>query len=149
MKKGQTLIGYILLFALFASIFMMLLHTPKKKKTYYQNQKTVAQVIACEACSENKIGMYLVANTIRNRAIKYNITPYKVVIQPNQYYGLNHPNKEVLYLQCKEFAEELARNIMDYPDLTDGALYFRQPNETKQTWHNIETIRYLNHIFYK
>lgn len=111
--------------------------------------KTTSQVIASEACGEGKIGMYLVANTIKNRAEQWAKTPHEIVTQPNQYYGLTSPNRIQLYNQCKDFSDELASNILKLPDITDGALYFLKPNEEKRSWHKIETLRYKNHIFYK
>ena len=113
------------------------------------NQKIIAQVIAAEGCGENSIGMYLIANTIKNRSEQWNKTPYEIVTQPNQYYGLINPNKIQLYNQCQDIADELALKILELPDLTNGAIYFLRPEETKRKWHKKKTLQYKNHIFYK
>jgi len=109
----------------------------------------VAVVIAAEAGGEGYTGMYLVANTIRNRAIQQRKTPLEVVRQRNQYYGLTAPNRQNCYAAVRKAADYLAANVMKLPDRTGGALYFRQPCERRQKWHKVETVRYGGHIFYK
>jgi spore germination cell wall hydrolase CwlJ-like protein len=114
----------------------------------YQAQ-VIAQVISAEASGEGYLGMYLVSNTIKNRALLYHKTPYQIVIQKNQYYGLTAKNKNKLYNQVKKQADYLACNLMNLPDKTSGALYFRQLKEPRLKYHKTETIRYNHHIFYK
>jgi spore germination cell wall hydrolase CwlJ-like protein len=109
----------------------------------------VAVTIAAEAAGEGYTGMYLVANTIRNRAIQQRKTPQEIVKQPGQYFGNTAPNRQKCYAAVRKEADYLAANILRLPDKTNGALYFRQPREKRQKWHKVETIRYKNHIFYK
>lgn len=145
-RKGRSLIPLIFLIIFYSiTLFFILVRHWRGENRY----SAMAEVIASEGCGEGKIGMYLISNTIKNRSEKWNKTPYKIVTQPNQYYGLTNPNKIQLYNQCKNIADELASKILELPDLTDGALYFRQPTEQKRRWHKTETMRYKNHIFYK
>ena len=109
----------------------------------------VAQVIAAEAGGEGYIGMQCVANVIANRARIQHKTPYEIVTQKNQFYGLTAKNRIKLYTQVKKSADYLSAHIMALPDKTFGALYFRQLTEPKFRWCKIETARYKNHIFYK
>jgi len=109
----------------------------------------IAKTISAEACGEGYRGMYAVANVIKNRAIKYSISPYKVVIAKNQFYGYTATNREALFYQCQKEALYIAENLMFLPDITEGALYFRRENEKLQAWHNIKTVTIKNHIFYK
>lgn len=111
--------------------------------------RIVAEVISAEACGEGELGMYFVANTIANRSRLYDISPYKVVTQEYQYAGLNNVNKDELYRQCYQYSNKLSKNIMDFPDLTNGALYFKRPEEERKSWHKKLTIIYKNHEFYK
>jgi spore germination cell wall hydrolase CwlJ-like protein len=116
---------------------------------FYTPNEVVASVICAEACGEGEIGMYGIANVIANRAKKYNITPYEVVTQKNQFYGYTNPNREKLYNQCKEVSDRLTANIMQLDDITGNAFYFKTANEKKQPWHLIKTIKIGKHIFYK
>lgn len=128
---------------------ILLLASPIYAKRFYTVQEVVASVIAAEACGEGKKGMYAVANVITNRAKKYNMSPYEIVTQKNQFYGYTSKNREKLYLQCKEYTDYLAKNIMKLDDITKGALYFRRFDEKKRSWHLTMTIQIGNHIFYK
>jgi len=116
---------------------------------FYTTQEVIASVIAAEARGEGKKGLYAVANTIANRAKKYNKTPYEIVTQKNQFYGYTSKNRETLYLQCKEYADYLTKNILELKDITKGALYFRRFDEKKQEWHLTKLIQIGNHIFYR
>lgn len=150
-KKGFTSTEIIILIV---SIFMLsyvLIATIKGEKLEKERKETttIAQVIASEGCGEGNTGMFYISNTIKNRSEQWNKTPYEIVTQPNQYYGLNNPNKIQLYNQCKEMADYFAENVLKLPDMIYGALYFRQPEEIRQKWHKEETKRYKNHIFYK
>ena len=115
----------------------------------YQNIPIVAKVISAEACGEGEIGMYLVGNTIKNRVMLDNKTPYQVVTARNQYAGLNNPNRDALYQRCNTFSNMLSIELMSLPDLTDGALYFKRPEEERKPWHKTLTVTYKNHEFYK
>jgi len=117
--------------------------------SYAAQPDPVAVVIAAEAAGEGYTGMYLVANTIRNRAIQSGRTPLEIVRQRNQYYGLTAPGRWKCYAAVRKAADYLAANVMKLPDRTGGALYFRQPRERRQKWHKVETVRYGGHIFYK
>ena len=116
---------------------------------FYTPQEVVASVICAEAVGEGYVGMYTVANVIANRARKYNLTPYEVVIQKNQFYGYTNKNREELYNQGKEYCDDLTEDILNLPDITRGAIYFRRINEKKESWHLKRTIKIKNHIFYK
>jgi len=115
---------------------------------YYVNE-VVSSVICAEACGEGEVGMYAVANVIANRAKKWNMTPYQVVTQKNQFYGYNNPNREELYNQCGHISDRLTEKIMELDDITGGALYFRLANEQKRSWHQVFTIKIGKHWFYK
>ena len=116
---------------------------------YAAEPDPVAVVIAAEAGGEGYTGMVMVANTIRNRAIRQHKTPLEVVRQRNQYYGLTAPGRWKCYAAVRKEADYLAANVLKLPDKTGGALYFRQPREKRQKWHKVETVRYKGHIFYK
>jgi spore germination cell wall hydrolase CwlJ-like protein len=114
-----------------------------------EENNIVARVIAAEACGEGKEGMQAVANVIRNRSRKWRQPIVKVVTARNQFYGYSASNRDRLYSQCKEVADELASNIEILPDITNGALYFRQPSEPIYSWHGEQTVVIKNHIFHK
>jgi spore germination cell wall hydrolase CwlJ-like protein len=116
---------------------------------FYTPKEVVASVICAEAIGEKEIGMYAVSNVIANRARKWDMTPYEVVTQKNQFYGYTNKNKEELYNQGKEYCDYLAENIMTLSDRTNKALYFRKVDEEKESWHQVVTIKIKNHIFYK
>lgn len=113
------------------------------------DRQTIAITIAAEAAGEGYDGMYRVANTIRNRAIKYRMAPDQVVKQRNQYYGYTAKNRIKHYNSVRKQADYLATNIMQLPDKTGGAIYFRQLKEPCFKWCKVETARHKNHIFYK
>lgn len=140
MKK---IIVFTILWVLFVSVYIVY------GEIFYTPNEVVASVISAEACSEGEIGMYAVANVIANRAKKYNITPYEVVIQKNQFYGYTSENRKKLYNQCKEVSYKLASNIMQLNDITNGALYFKRTGEKKRSWHKVFTIKIGKHLFYK
>ncbi len=85
----------------------------------------VAQVIASEACGDVQ-EMWAVSNVVNNRmhSNSFPNTAYLVVTQPNQF-AVNHKNKHKLFLECGEIALFLAENLDKLPDITNGALYFR------------------------
>ena len=109
----------------------------------------IAEVIAAEACGEDEIGLRAVACVIANRAKAQGISPYAVVTARKQFYGYTAENRYALYLQVKPIVDRLAKNIMRLKDITNGALYFRRPDEKMFKWCGTETFRYKNHIFYK
>lgn len=109
----------------------------------------VAATIAAEGCSEGRKGMLLVSNVIANRVRAWGRTPQQIVSQRNQFYGFTAKNRDKLYAQCKQQADFLAENLMFIDDQTEGALYFRQPNEAIRSWHGEETVRYKGHIFHR
>ena len=111
--------------------------------------RELSETIAAEAADQGYTGMYLVANTIKNRALKGKIDPLAVVRAPGQYYGHSAWNRAALRLQVRKEADYLAVRIMTLPDKTNGALYFRTEKEKRQKWHKVETVRYKDHIFYK
>ena len=108
----------------------------------------VAKVIAAESCDQGGTGMAAVANVIANRAKAWHKTPYQIVTAKNQFFGYTNKNRDLIYKGCKETAEYLAQNLMSLPDITHGALYFRQPIERIQKWHGEETVRIREHIFH-
>jgi len=109
----------------------------------------IAEVIAAEACGEDEIGLRAVACVVVNRAKAQGISPYAVVTARNQFYGYTAENRYALYLQVKPIVDRLAKDIMRLNDITNGALYFRRPDEKMFKWCRTETFRYKNHIFYK
>jgi spore germination cell wall hydrolase CwlJ-like protein len=116
---------------------------------YGNTKEEIAKTIAAEAGGEGYTGMYLVANTIANRAQKLDKTPYQVVSQKFQYYGFTAKYRNARYLEVKKQADYLAENIMRLPDKTKGAIFFRQTKEPRFKWCKVETIKYKNHIFYR
>ena len=146
MYKEQKILIYITVLSVVAII--CLVHFAPKFN-FDKRIKTISKVISAEACGEGRIGMHMVANTIVNRAREYRISPYDVVIEPNQYAGLNNLNIEELYFWCGEVADDLVSEIFNLPDLTDGALYFKRPEEERKPWHKVLTVTYMNHEFYK
>lgn len=112
-------------------------------------QHTVAMVISAEACGEGEQGMLAVANTIQNRMLLKGRTAYEVVTEPHQYSGYTAQNRLTLYNECKEIALPLSENIGQLQDITNGAIYFKRPEETRRKWHNILTVIIGNHEFYK
>lgn len=129
-------------------IFVMIIIFNKVYALDYETQ-IVAEVIVAEAGGEGYEGMHAVANTIANRARLWHKTPYQIVTQKNQYYGYIVKNRHLLYLRACRTANQLASNIMSLQDVTNGALYFRRPDEPMFKWCKIKTYRYKNHIFYK
>ncbi len=132
-------------------MIMMILVVVFSNKVYALDYETqiVAEVIAAEAGGEGYQGMHAVANTIANRARLWHKTPYQIVTQKNQYYGYTAKNRHSLYLRVCRTANQLAVDIMSLQDVTNGAVYFRRPDEPMFEWCKIETYRYKNHIFYK
>lgn len=109
----------------------------------------VAVTIAAEAGGEGYYGMFLVANTIANRARLYKKTPYQIISAKNQYYGFTAVNRYKNYEAVRSLANDLAVQIMKLPDFSEGALYFRNLKEPRFKWCKVETARYKNHIFYR
>ena len=116
---------------------------------FYTVDEVVSSTICAEACGEGEVGMYAVANVIANRSRKWNMTPYEIVTQKNQFYGYTNPNREELYNQCRHISDRLTKQIMELDDITGGALYFRKVGEKKRSWHMKFTIKIGNHLFYK
>lgn len=114
-------------------------------------EETIARVIAAEACGEGYRGMELVAMTILNRAKLREKTPYEIVTQKSQYYGLTASNSKRLYLLCKKDADEIVDQLVSgkLKDQLDGAIYFRRPDEPMFRWCKVETGRHKNHVFYR
>lgn len=116
---------------------------------YNTKEIEIAKVISAESCGEGYIGMYAVANVITNRSIKYNLSPYEVVTQKNQFYGYTAKNKEKLFNECKKESLFLAKNIIKLYDITNNALYFKNIKEKRKIWHVYKTITIKNHEFWK
>ena len=145
---GTKLKKIIFMLLIFNIIYVILLSIVNAERSYTLNE-VVASVICAEACGEGEVGMYAVANVIANRSRKYNITPYEVVKQKNQFYGYIASNREELYNQCGKIADRLTANIMKLDDITNGAIFFKTINEKKRSWHQVFTIKIGNHLFYK
>jgi len=109
----------------------------------------IAEVIAAEACGEDEIGLRAVACVIANRAKAQGVSPYAVVTARGQFYGYTAKNRHKLYLQVKTIVDKLAKNIMELPDITNGALYFRTEKEKLFPWCKIRIVKIGKHIFYK
>lgn len=143
-KDTFTLI--ILLLVLFC---FYISKTNKTSKIWLQEE--VAKVIAMEGCSEGKLQMWLIGNTIQNRK-KINLkTAFEVVSKPDQYYGYTHLNKELRYKECKKDSLIIANLIYHnkLEDLTNDAIYYLRPDEKEKSWHQYKTIKYLSHTYYK
>jgi spore germination cell wall hydrolase CwlJ-like protein len=113
------------------------------------DRETIAMVIAAEACGEGEIGMRLVAEVIRNRAKNGNYL--KVVTAKNQFYGYTAKNRHKLYKSVKAQADKIVDDMYagKLGNKTNGALYFRRPDERMFPWCKVETIRHKKHIFYR
>lgn len=111
----------------------------------------IAKIISAEACSQGYYGMVLVANTIDNRAKKYNKSHWQIATQKNQYHGYTNKNKETIYRGCKKEADDITQQLLNgvLPDHTNGALYFLLDYEARKSWHDILTKKYRDHSFYK
>jgi spore germination cell wall hydrolase CwlJ-like protein len=116
-----------------------------------ENQlEQVAITIAAEACTDGRIGMHAVANTIANRAKRMKKTPYQVITQKNQYYGYTSPTRMNSYKgSCKKIAKGLAANIMNLRDITNGSEFNRQPKERVRRWHGKQMVRIGSHYFHR
>lgn len=115
------------------------------------DRETIAMVIAAEACGEGVGGMRLVAEVVRNRAVSRGTSYIKVVTAKNQFYGYTAKNRHKLYKSVKAQADKIVDDMYDgkLGNKTNGALYFRRPDEPMFRWCKIETTRHLNHIFYR
>ena len=111
--------------------------------------ETIAMVIASEAANQDEIGLRAVACVIANRAKAQGVSPYAVVTARGQFYGYTAKNRHKLYLQVKTIVDKLAKNIMELPDITNGALYFRTEKEKLFPWCKIRIVKIGKHIFYK
>ena len=112
-------------------------------------KQAIAWTIAAEAAGEGKIGMRAVACTIKNRAVKYNKTPYEIISEPNQYYGYTAKNRMKRYEEVKEYVDYLANNIMNLEDITQGAIYFETYRKEPLKWCKVFITKIGNHYFYK
>ena len=131
----------LILFGLF--IFSNNQETIKKRE--------VAKVISAEACSEGKLGMWLVGNTILNRSKLWKKTPYEIVTQKNQYFGYTNPHKNQIYKDCENTANMITNKIYNdtLEDFTNNAIYYLRPNERVRKWHSVKILQYKQHTFYK
>ena len=111
----------------------------------------IAKTISAEACSSGAHGMLGVASTIKNRLDQRNLSAYAVVTQPYQYYGLTNPNRDKIFedSRCSKPAMWLAKNIKELPDIVNGAIFFKTPEEKKQSWHKELTVVIAGLEFYK
>jgi spore germination cell wall hydrolase CwlJ-like protein len=116
---------------------------------YTKEEIEVAKTIAMEACGEGFIGMYAVVNVIANRSKEYNLTPFEVVSQKNQFAGYWHINRNKRFEECKEKSLYLSKNLLELTDITYGALYFKTQYEQKRKWHKVKTITIKKHEFWK
>jgi len=136
------------LFLIFVGLCIILISRVDANRSYTLDE-VVSSVISAEACGEGEVGMHAVANVIANRSRRYNMTPYEVVTQRNQFYGHSASNREELYRQCGETSDKLTSEIMELDDITNGSLFFRRVNEKKRRWHQVFKIKIGKHLFYK
>lgn len=153
-KKHQSILDRLNVRYMIVGVIIILLIITSVIIAHAQDYKTriVAEVIAAEACGEGKNGMQCVANVIANRAKKQHKTPYEIVTQKNQFFGYTSKHRLLLYLSVKNTVDKLAENIMDLPDLTNGATNFENINRFgKPKWARkmLLTLKYKNHNFYK
>ena len=130
---------------LFCCIMLLNINADGKEN----EQQAIAWTIAAEAAGEGKIGMKAVACTIKNRALKYNKTPYEIISEPNQYYGYTAKNRMKRYNEVREYVDYLANNIMKLEDITGGAIYFETYRKEPLKWWGVFTVKIKNHYFYK
>lgn len=111
----------------------------------------LAKTISAEACSEGAHGMMGVASTINNRMDQRSLSAYEIVTQPDQYYGLTNPNRDKIFEdpRCSGPAIWLAKNINELPDIVNGSIFFKTPEEKRQSWHKELTVIIGRLEFYK
>lgn len=124
-------------------------HTVAFSAQYTKQEIEVAKTIAMEACGEGTLGMVAVANVIANRSKQFNISPYEVVSAPHQFVGFTHPNRDKRFSECKRETLNISKNIFTLTDQTNGALYFKTPQEQRRKWHKEMTVIIGNHEFWK
>ncbi len=112
----------------------------KTRGTY--GQRVVAAVLMAEAWGEGKAGMTAVAEVIRKRSDKWNISPLAVVKQVKHFSCLNDTRPELLVKKFHrepdfEIALEIARMLYnrphELPGLTKGATHFHD-HSVKPYW---------------
>ena len=111
----------------------------------------LAKTIAAESASLGIQGMMATAHVMNNRA-GTSSTPYKEATRKNQFYGYTAKNRDKIYEGVKDEALRIADMLYNKQlgeDFTQGAKYFRQPQEKVQPWHKEQTITIGNHIYYK
>ena len=138
-----------LVLPLIFGLICVILPIRAEAERFYTPKEVVASVICAEGVGEGFVGLYAISNVVKNRSIKWNKTPYEIVTQKNQFYGYTAENREELYNQGKDYCDYLAENILEFDDITNGALYFRRIGEKKRSWHLKFTIKIKNHLFYK
>ena len=113
------------------------------------DREIIAMVIAAEAAGEGVEGMRLVAEVVRNRAKNGNYI--KVVTAKNQFYGYTAKNRHKLYKSVKAQADKIVNDMYagKLGNETNGALYFRRPDEPMFRWCKVQTYSYKSHIFYR
>ncbi len=114
------------------------------------DRETIAMVIAAESAGEGVKGMELVAEVVRNRAGKSK-NYLKVVTAKNQFYGYTAKNRHKLYKSVKAQADKIVDDMYagKLGNKTDGALYFRRPDEPMFKWCKVRTFAYKSHVFYR
>lgn len=116
-------------------LVLMLLLVPKARSetTATYGQQVVAAVLMAEAWGEGEEGMIAVAEVIRNRADRYEISPLAVVKQRRQFSSLNQSSPQALirrYWKTNDWglAIKIAKVLYNEPEklpgITKGASHY-------------------------
>lgn len=134
-------------------IIILILLSPGIIFAVDQKDIQVALTISGEAIGEGRVGMYLVACVIQNRAKRSHLRPSEVI--KRGFYGLH--NKVALqgYKVEKKWLLNLVGNLnrLELVDYTNGALFFESihypKNIAKFDKKYERCYQYKHHIFYK
>jgi len=110
----------------------------------------LAKVIAAENAGGGIDGMTSVAHTILNNSRHYGISPLEV--SKKMYNGYTNVNKDKIYDGVREESTKIAEMLLMGKlgkDITNGARFIKQHDEALRNYHQTETYRDKNHIYYK
>jgi spore germination cell wall hydrolase CwlJ-like protein len=134
-------------------IIILILLSPGIIFAVDQKDIQVALTISGEAIGEGRLGMYLVACVIQNRAKISHLSPSEVV--KHGFYGLHNKVARKGYIAERDWLLSLVSqlNKLELQDYTNGALFFESihypKNIAKFDKKYERCYQYKHHIFYK